>query len=128
MRTEKELRDVCTVIDQRIEYARGLRDAIDWTLGEHPGGDQMPDAAVYKPVIQASEYRQRTATQRPVIEILKAAEKPLAVSEIIRRAREQGHDLIRPSVQRALANAKELGLVRLAGRGRYYIPDQEGAR
>lgn len=125
MRTEKEVRDLCSVIDLRIEYARGWKDALDWTLGEHPSG---PDAEAAKPAIQASEYRQRTATQRPVIEVLKAAEKPLAVSEIIRRAREQGHDLIRPSVHRALATAKELGLVRLAGRGRYYIPDEDGAR
>ncbi|MEO3432437.1 hypothetical protein [Inquilinus sp. CAU 1745] len=125
MKTEKEVRDLCSVIDLRLEYARGWKDGLTWTLGDQPDGEEPDTAAVSDSRIKASEYRQRTATQRPIIEILKAAGRPLSVTEIMRHARSQGHDLLRPSVQRALSAAKALGLVRTAGRGRYYIPREE---
>lgn len=118
MRTEEELRGALDAARRHSDQSRGWQEAIEWVLG----GDGAATASKIAP----TAYRAKTETQQPVFEILKLATAPMTVTDIMKAARQKGHDLLRPSVQQVLDMAIRRGLARRESRGRYVLLPESG--
>lgn len=102
-------------------------EAIGWAgAAERLRAELQPSSLPKQMITDQSESEitsrsERIPTLRPVLTILRSASAPLSVTEIMRIAKSQGHDLLRRSVVHALTGQIARGVVQEVNGGRYRI-------
>lgn len=101
---------------READYAAGRADGIEWAAQAHERSPQEERGQPYP----ATPLIARQPTQQPVLEILRGAEHPMTIREIIIQAHQQGDDLMWDTVRDVLDRALERGQVR-RHKGRFTI-------
>lgn len=117
------LDDIVAILDEMASeatsvcsYAAGLSDGLK--TASMVIKKKSPDLVMEPTFKDTDQYRTtRQKTQGPVLDVLRT-HGALTVTEIIRLARTEGNDLLRPTVQAALTRLERRGLV--SNRGHRY--------
>jgi hypothetical protein len=113
MRAEAEVAAAALSARTAASYQNGYADALDWA---------MSDSNPTQEAERVQSVRPHKNTYPRVLDILREAAEPLAISDIIREGRKRGLDLLRGTVTQGVTRAMDRNLVERVGHRYRVVP------